>query len=75
MTDRSKDAAEALLGAWAEQAAAYPLADGRRALIAAELARYAETLDAAGAPPLDAEPVATHRSVLVRDVTVRGVRR
>jgi hypothetical protein len=66
MTERPDDAAEALLGAWAELAAAYPLAPERRALIVAELGRYAEALAAAGPPPLDAEPVATHRGILVR---------
>lgn len=66
MSDRSKDEADALLGAWAEQAARYPLTAARRPFIAAELERYAASLEAAGGPPLEAEPVTTHRSVLVR---------
>jgi hypothetical protein len=65
MTDDPKDEAEALLAAWAEQAARYPLEPARRPFIAAELARYAEALEAAGPAPLAAEPVATHRRVLV----------
>jgi hypothetical protein len=66
MTDTAKDEAEALLAAWAERAARYPLVPARHTLIAAELDRYAEALDAAGAPPLKAEPVTTYRGVLVR---------
>ncbi|MEQ8702226.1 MAG: hypothetical protein RLT05_37390 [Bauldia litoralis] len=66
MTDRSKTDAEALLGAWSEQATGYPLAAERHPFIAAELVRYAASLDAAGSPPLAAEPVTTYRGTLVR---------
>ena len=66
MTDPAENEADALLAAWAEQVARYPLTAERRPFIMAELARYVASLEAAGAPPVEAEPVTTYRGVLVR---------
>jgi hypothetical protein len=72
MTEPPKDGTEALIGAWADAFAGAKLDAERRALIAAELRRFAAALDALAPPALDAGPGVDYRRRLVRGARPPG---